>query len=511
MEEIERGPIRRRVRPRRGATTHGPTWAPHAFADLYFGRAAAENEVAADPERFRRTYFDRWNLPETIANHERFLLLGPKGAGKSAAASYVDLEWRRTLGQHAVMTTNVDFDELNRTQTPLTQLDKKLVSEEVTNLTDSAWKLFIGVRFLERLLSDPASTLSNDPHALRLLKELREAGLASDDYPKVLRQVREKKGTFGFPKYINGEFSRKETESLSPGQLGDAVINLILNARTPTRHLLSIDGLDKAISDNESYWQTLAALIRVVDYIVRRAVAHSARHIYILVMCRSDVFRRVQFTDAPKIAADGGVHLEWHAEAADPKDVLLWDYISRKAEVEREQLLAFLPTSVKVGKAGGIETLKYLLQFTRYTPRDMSLMFIELRNNAMSDGAFTGAKVRLSADRFATQHLLQEIVAEATGLLPKKVVSRLKTLLSSAPRRIINRTQFLAAMDEQGIDQEISPNELGEYLFLQGAIGNFDPSREYVQFYHRRDVYEYRPRGPWVIHSGLVYALNIPW
>ena len=511
---------RRRVRTRKTSNTGGrrttkgtgpPSSAAVQLGSLYFGKAAAENEVAQDQDRFMRTYFDRWGLPDAVAKHERFLILGPKGTGKSAAAWYVALQWERSLGAHAVISSHVDFDELNRTQTPLVSLDKKLVSGEVTNLTDAAWKLFLGVRFLESLVKDPASSSSRDAHSLKLLNDLKEAGLASDDYPKVLRTVRERKGGIGVPKIVNGEVSKREVESLSPGQLRDALLELVLHAESPNRHLLSIDGLDKAISNNDSYWQTLSALIRVADSLRRKALQARADHLYLLVMCRSDVFRNVQFADAPKIAADAGVHIEWHAEAAVAREVLLWEYLARKAEISTEELMAFLPTAVRVGKQGGVETLRYLLDFTRYTPRDMSLLFSELSANAVAGRPLNGADVRQSCDRFATQHLLQEIVAEGSGLLPHAVVARIQSLLSNLPKRIFTKAEFERAMRTAGITEGISSVELAEYLFLQGAIGNYKPAIGYYQFYHRRDAYRFQAAGPWILHTGLVYALNIPW
>lgn len=514
-------PARRRTRNRssRTGSSAGKPVERHTgrapagdFGGLYFGKAAAENEVALDADRFMRTYFDRWGLSQAVARHERFLILGPKGTGKSAASWYVSLDWKRRLGDHSIFAAHVDFDELNRTQTPLTSLDKRLVGDEVTHLTDTAWRLFLGVRFLESLVKDPHASLAGDWQAARLLKDLQTAGLASDDYPKVLRSVRERKGTIGFPKLVNGEYSKKDVEALSPGQLADAILELVLRSSSPNKHLLSIDGLDKAITTNEAYWHTLSALIRVADGFNRRALQLGASHIFLLVMCRSDVFRQVQFADAPKIAADAGVHIEWQAEAADPRDVLLWEYLARKAEVPVDRLLSVLPTAVKVGKqGGGVATLQYLLDFTRYTPRDMSLLFGELAHYATPEKPILGSDVRQACDRFATHHLLQEIVAESTGLLPRSVGPRLQSLLSAIPKRTFNKDGFETAMAAAGIDGEITSVELAEYLFLQGAIGNYRQEAGYYQFYHRRDAYRFQARGPWILHTGLVYALNIPW
>jgi hypothetical protein len=54
------------------------------FTHMYFGKASAEREIASDRDRFLRTYLDRWNLPQQIRDHDKFLVLGPKGSGKSA-------------------------------------------------------------------------------------------------------------------------------------------------------------------------------------------------------------------------------------------------------------------------------------------------------------------------------------------------------------------------------------------------------------------------------------------
>ena len=77
--------------------------------------------------------------------------------------------------------------------------------------------------------------------------------------------------------------------------------------------------------------------------------------------------------------------------------------------------------------------------------------------------------------------------------------------------RVVKEADLQDAIGAAGVEEEISTQAFGEYLFLQGAIGNYLTEPEYVQFYHRRDTYQFKRRGPWVLHNALVYAFNIPW
>jgi hypothetical protein len=480
-----------------------------SLSSFYFGKAAAENEVADDPGRFFRTYYDHWGLLDKFENHDKFLVLGPKGAGKSAASRYLELSWKNKLGEHAVFANFVDFDDLNRTQTPLDSLDKKLVGD-IPALTDAAWRLFIAVRLLDSLISDSACDLGQDFQLHRLMSDLRSAGLASDDYPQVLRRVRERKGTIGIPKFFGGEAKSTQVDQVSIGQVGDSLMRVVLRASTPNRHLLAIDGLDKAIGDKPAYWQTLAALIRVADDIRRQLKPTQSLSAYVLVMCRSDVFRRVRFAEAAKIAADGGVYMDWDAESQDPYDVKLWEYVCRKAEITRDDLFSCLPTMVSVGDQGKVKIARYLLQVTRYTPRDITLLMNCLRDRDEHQKRLSSGQVRRAADTFSSRHLLTEIMAEATGLLPEIVLEKFERIMSSLPCRVFTRKDLIKALVDAGIGSS-TIGDLGEYLFLQGAIGNYRVNSGYVQFYHRRDAYKFDKYGPWILHTGLVYAFNIPW
>src|SRR5918992_1018309 len=64
----------RRRHDRSTATTSNVGASGSGFQSLYFGMAAAENEVARDPERFLRTYFNPWDIVRQVDVDRHFLI-----------------------------------------------------------------------------------------------------------------------------------------------------------------------------------------------------------------------------------------------------------------------------------------------------------------------------------------------------------------------------------------------------------------------------------------------------
>jgi predicted AAA+ superfamily ATPase len=61
------------------------------FKSLYFGDAAAEDEAEKWPELFVKSFYDLRNAVDRITNGDAYLLIGPKGAGKSSYIEYLRL------------------------------------------------------------------------------------------------------------------------------------------------------------------------------------------------------------------------------------------------------------------------------------------------------------------------------------------------------------------------------------------------------------------------------------
>lgn len=483
-----------------------------AFKDLYFGLASAEAEVARDADRFVDSFYDRWDIGARLQAYDYFLIVGPKGAGKTAISEYTRLLSIRRYGAGSVFATSLNLDDVSPGVSQVSAISSKLVSEQAAAMTDAAWRLFISIRLLELLLKDQSCSVNRDPQVLSMASQLRSIGLMSSDFPSVLRQVRENRISLKFGG-VGVERSGKEGDTIPVAKLGEALQRIVLSAESDSRFLLSIDGLDRIIGDNPAYWLTLAALLRVGDdYHLR--LQNAVSDIRLFVMCRSDVFRRIRFADSDKIAGDSSLFVDWESQGAESRDSPLWDYLAAKAHVTPDELIDFFPESIAVGLRGrgrSIPSVDFLLTSTRSTPREMTMLMRRLQEAVPRGGYVTSDRVRSAVDVFASRDLLTTVEAESAGILSGHIGDRLGEILSGLPCAAgLSREDFAGAMEAAGVDVGMV-GELAEFLFQAGLLGNFDSSSNYVQFRHRRDTYSLKRSGPWLLHRGVMYAFNIPY
>lgn len=486
---------------------------PTGFRELYFGKASAEAEVSEDADRFLDTYYDRWNIKDVVRNKSAFLVVGPKGSGKSAVGAFIDQSLKRKHGEHSVFNAQVNFDEVAPNISTLANISSKIVSEGSSGVTDSAWRLFLSVQLLTLLMRDESSELNRDPAVLQFVKELQSAGLMVADFPSVLRKVRESRLSISVKGLLSGERSTSEVDAISVGQLGDWIANLVFGSRSANSFTLTIDGLDRIISENEAYWLSLAALLRV-GYDFHNRLKAASSDIRIFIMCRSDVFRKIQFADADKIVSDA-LFIDWGTYQTQATDSPLWDYLALKAGITPEKLFTFFPESVLVGQRRGpgnlITTPSYLIHATRSTPREMTMLMRKIQAQVPTTGSPTSERIRNGVDEFASRDLLTIVLAEATGILGAVVRKSFEEIISGLPSAKDVRLQdFRDAALRVGVEVGVVA-DLCEFMFMAGLLGNYNPDNGYVQFYHRRDTYAFKRQGPWQLHVALMYAFNVPY
>lgn len=482
------------------------------FSELYFGEASNEAEVRKNEQRFFRTYLDIWRLKENLASKSFFLVIGPKGSGKTAVGQYLRLLLEKDLGPECVFSHVVNMDDASPNVSTLSALTTKLVSQDAAGVTKASWRLYIALEFLELILKDQGASLQSDPRFVNIIDQLRAADLLRADFPKVLRKVREDKLKIDL-KFLSTERSVGRGEVRAPS-LGQELLDYLCTNLSESNYLLIIDGLDRIISTNKAYWLSLASLLSA-GMEVHDQLSRLQESMHLLVMCRSDVFRKVPFADADKIT-DVSIFVDWASSQTRARDSALWDYIASKAGIRVEDFFETLPDTVEVGKrseygARSLPAVEYMLHSTRSTPREMTLLMKRLQEVVPQRGKILGDQVRQAVDNFASRDLLTILLAEASGVLDDEIKESLPAILSMLPHaRKFSRQDLETAMEDAGFDPS-KAREVARFLFLAGAIGNSMADGTHLQFYHRRDTYAFRPAGPWALHRGLMYALNVPY
>ena len=205
------------------------------FTDLYFGLADGKNEADEYPEQFVKSFVNHESVVEKISGSRKFLLLEPKGSGKSAVAWYLELT---ALERNQLVYTR-DISEL-----PLNEIENVETGEAAgPGRAVTAWRLLLLCGLLDVIQKDQSSSLNRNPDFLRVVDALRKEGFL-DPTPKraVLTAA---KTTIKIP--IPGWGEPYARESISSVKLYHLVPHLekwVMENVSENSHVLLLDGLD---------------------------------------------------------------------------------------------------------------------------------------------------------------------------------------------------------------------------------------------------------------------------
>ena len=165
------------------------------YKTLYFGMSDSRNEANDSQEAFVRSYVDLNQASTAIASGRKFLVLGPKGTGKSALAWY--LQALESKGAHLALVR--DASSLPLAEVPRLQTGQAAGPER----TVVAWKFILLCNYLELLLRDQSCSLQRDHEVMRVAKLLRDFGFMGDASGRALLKAGNTTITIPIPKLGN--------------------------------------------------------------------------------------------------------------------------------------------------------------------------------------------------------------------------------------------------------------------------------------------------------------------
>ncbi|UZN02954.1 P-loop ATPase, Sll1717 family [Cellulomonas sp. S1-8] len=490
------------------------------YGDLYFGLSDSRNEANQDRDSFLQTYVDLNGSTKRVVRGDKFLVLGPKGTGKSALAWY--LQFAEPEGAHLALVR--DASSLPLAEVPRLQTGQEPGPER----TVVAWKFILLCNYLELLMRDQGCSINRNPEVVRVARLLRDFGFMGDASGRALLKFSTTTVTIPVPK-LGTIYKRESSSALNIFNLIPYLEMWVAEAESAVRHILLIDGLDSIFLNDAKYDESLSSLVQAAYTLNQKLMENRATGSVVLLL-RNDIFSRIALSlpDSQKMRDDLALELDWRvlsgkAGVGAPLMRLVNTKAGRALGVDNFEVLKYFPDSIEVGSrelgVRKIPTFQYLLNMTRHTPRDMLRLFEEIRRVEAS-GIFEESGDRLRQEvihegvlQYSTKYFVGAISNEFAGYAggPERAAAAL-TALKAINKQSFDGDEFRESLASVASGIEVDHRDLLRLLFYAGAIGNSIGGyreKSYMQFYHRRDESEIYLQGNFMLHNALIHAWGL--
>lgn len=477
---------------------------------LDFGMMDASSEARQSPKLLMEGYFDFQDASRRITTGDAWMIVGPKGAGKSAVFEHLRLMWHddplKFFNVWQINHTPI-FDVLNA-QTGIKSGRSSVIV---------AWKLLLLGPLLSSVLGDEGATIPND--VLELEKRLVDAGALS---PRSVRKSSDKKTetTLRFNMKLLEVTKNFSAAGLTIYQAVSLIETALKSLSTSNRHVLALDNLDSLFGQTDEELGSLGALLDAMREINLRFQDLGLR-LSVVLGIRHDMLQKVPSTDSAKLT-EHAVRLDW-SMGEDASGNNLWRMLSHKAKLSVTEVFdglplgdirkAYLSEPIGIGRYANMS--EYLLSNTRYLPRDLNALMQALklvhpgagkvRENAAREA------VRNYAETYFTNELSNNLSGAVEGGSPLKV-SVFFDALSCLPDRHFTLEDVRQELDGE-LDSDLVTSMMRQ-LYFAGGVGvqKGNGRTTFTTFDYRRvGGARFSAKRPLLLHNALVSAWNIPW
>lgn len=475
------------------------------FSEINFEYTDAQEERIHAPELIDTAYVDINSITKEIFKPNKYLVYGPKGAGKSALASKLK----------AMSESQWDFfcdvDDLEEFEFNLLKKTAGTSREKIGGSV-TVWKLLLYIRIVS-LYQDNGFLNYSGSSAVALFDDLKKYGLLGSKSLIQVVQETSRKGLYS--KFsstlasIQGKYDKSSDSKVKdPAELVES-IELALSElpRMESSHFLILDGLDYLLRNGRNYASYLADLVAAIRQ-VNNFFSEKGNNSKVIILFRDEVLDLVPDPNLTKRANDNGIALDWYDKEGRPFDSYLLQIIESRAHLSGfNKDIKYLWKEWFPEKIAGKDSILFVLDSTRYLPRDL-ISFFRAMQSIKKDPPFTDQDV-FSALNSYSEWFASELSDALVGLIEENVRSNVEAILSEIGPRF-ETSDFKESLEEYGLDEEHAERILG-IMFSTSWIGNvwekFDSPR--YAWKHRRKKAVFSPRKTSVVHNGLLKALNL--
>jgi len=475
------------------------------FKEIEFGMAAAENERSSKPYLLIEGFFDEYGYIDKITNKEKFLVLGPKGSGKSAIGSKIEL-----LADNNTLFVKTYF----LADFPFNKFSELIPGHEAPETRyPSNWEFLLLISLINSYTSDKTCKCDREHDFPTLVKILQELGLLPDKTLKEIVTITTKKEfRGGIPKVFEASQCTEESnQKYDINYLFATVQDFSYSLKCNGQHIVILDGLDDVLTKRDKQYVSLSSLILAVDRINRKLIEQGINSKFV-VLCRTDLFEKLPGPNKNKIKRDSAIVLDWYQDVTDVKSTNLIKMINMRAKnslkKEVDIFQEFFPPMIQ-----DIPTERALVEYTRHTPRDIIQLFNEIqlhqKDKKSKEEVLRSDTIKNGMRTYSYEYLVPEIKDELVGYLSNEEIEQSLVLFSSMKRSRFSYAELEKVKISNSMFSSLDLQKILPILFDCNAIGNVGQGG-YHSWKFRNRYATFNGNDEIEIHRGLRKGLNLP-
>lgn len=477
------------------------------FGKINFKYTDATEERVYAPEIIEACYVDIENILERINEPSKFIVVGTKGAGKSALASKLqtlsDQKWNK-------FAATDDLEQFEFSLLEKTGGEKgKAIGGAI-----SVWQLLLIIRILSLLLQDEQFRAENGG-VEALSSALQRHGLSPSSSLVSIVQQTSRRGVFFTFKTIYAELRGENTNDTTtklkdPAAVLESLKEMIGECRPSSSSFrFVIDGLDHPLKDGRSTAAYLGDLMNAARS-VNLYFASLKVDAKIIVLIRDEVLALIPDPNLAKRLNDNGIPLKWYDNSRAPLETPLLKIIEKRAHaVGYAESIKDLWEGWFGHSIDSRDSTGFILDNTRFLPRDLISFFRELQHISTAP-PFQRQQILAALGNYS-EWFLQELSDGLVGFVVEEVRAELPAILSELGRRFTFE-RFGEKLKEHGLSEKQSPDEIAKDMFNASWVGNVwktEEGTDRYSFKHRKRNATFNRNRDMLVHNGLWKALNL--
>lgn len=464
---------------------------------VFFGYADAEEEFNQKPEMFDSAFVDPHNYLDTILNGPKYLILGRKGAGKTAFSAKI----RRV----ADLSDNI-------TARPCSLADMDYVSFNgfaETNVTGgkrfrSIWKYLLLVEILKMIFNKYPD--QENLELTELYEGLKKYGfITNDSLVRVATKIRITEMTLNIAEIFEAKSNVEHSAKLNgPDEIADLILNTIKDSYFGDRKFfLIVDGLDDVLRLEKFSPDIVTGLLRAINYI-NKSFSIAEVRVKVVLLMRTDIYDLCRDPDLNKIKRDAAINLSWTKD--DLKNI-----VYKRICAEYPQITSFAdfwdnyaPLNYK-----NAPSITFLFELTLLRPRDILQFFIECQDMYGNNNSLSYSELNTVANGYSKNYFIGEMRDELTGILDDSIVTAIPGILSSMGTRKFKECDLEASPELKELN--CTAHQLLEIMYNAGYIGQIRcrNGKKLLSFRHINPYDKYNAKDECIVHRGITKAVNI--